>query len=101
MSRMSNLLLPITRTVTVVVSGTPVQGPDVVIPEGVKVTVKGHPSNTGTMTIADSSANAVNTGANCDRLLANQAQDHQVINMNRIWVDATVSGERVLLVSDL
>lgn len=101
MSRMLNLTTPTTRTVTVTVSGTPVQGPDVNVPDGIKVTVRAHPDNTGTITVAESSANAVNSGSSCNRLTNNQSEEYQVQNFSQIWFDATVSGEKVLLTTTL
>lgn len=98
MSRMMNLTTPTTATVTVVTSGTPVQGAtSTQIPPGVEVLVRAHPDNTGTITVAGSSAAALNTSSTCERLLAHQSITYQVQNTNQLWFDATVSGEKVLL----
>ena len=97
MSRYTNVSGFTVATITNAVAGTPVQGADVAVPEGVLVVVKGHPDNTGTITIASSSAAAVNTTATCDRLAANQSVSLQIKNTNQIWADATVAGERALI----
>lgn len=101
MCRVNNLTTPTTRTVTVVTSGTPVQGSAIAVPHGMTVTVRAHPDNTGTITIAESSANAVNTGGSCNRLTNNQSQEYQVQNFNQLWIDSTVSGDKALLTTTL
>lgn len=101
MGRMTNLTIPKTVTVTVTVAGTPVQGSTQAIPDGVKITVRAHPDNTGRVYVANSSANALAaSGANCP-LDANQAQDFHLKNLNMLWCDAAVSGEKVLLTFEL
>ena len=94
---MMNLTIPTTATVTVTTSATPVQGASAAIPPGVEVLVRAHPDNTGTITVANSSATALNTTGTCERLLAHQTITYQVQNTNQLWFDATVSGEKVLL----
>lgn len=84
-------------TITNVISGTPVQGPDYVIPSGVSVVVRAHPDNTGTIYVAESSTNAVKTSTDNIPLVANQAQDFYLTNSNRLYFDASVSGEKVLV----
>lgn len=87
----------VARIVTVATSGIPVQGPDMQVPAGFEVIVKGHQSNTGIITVASSSADALNTSSNHDRLSASQADHFQIQNFNQLWFDATVNGEQVIL----
>lgn len=75
------------RPVTLVTPGTPVQGPDVVVPHGYSVVVRmrrhaGSPNGY----VADSSANA--GGTNRSILRDNDAILLNVTNLNAIWVDA-------------
>lgn len=83
------------RRITVAVSGTPVQGDTRPIPDGVAVVVRAAPTNTGVMTVGDSSANALNTAARSTRLQNGDSVSFQVTNLNAIWADATVAGEHV------
>ena len=52
-------------------------------------------SNTGRITVGNSSANALNTGTDYFSLLQNQSMSFQVENMDLIWIDSTVSGEGI------
>ena len=97
MSRGSNLAQIRARTVTVTTSGTPVQGSDLDVPHGVKVLVKAGRLNTGVVTFAETSANALNTGSNNFDLEPSQATSAQVLNTNMLWFDSTVSGDTVKL----
>lgn len=87
----------VSRTVTVTVSGTPVQGPDIIVPGGFVVVCKGHYNNTGIITVASSSTDALNTSSNNHPLSQNQSLGVQVQNFNQLWFDASVSGEKVIL----
>lgn len=76
-------------------AATPVQGASNEIAPGVSVVVKALSANTGTVTLGNSSTNSLASGTTSFRLLANQSIDLQIVNTNRIWCDATVSGEGV------
>ena len=101
MSRMTNLTRPVTRTVTVTVALTAVQGPDVDVPAGVKISVRAHPDNTGIIHVGDTAATSLSTSSSSNPLAADQGQSYQLQNMNQLWFDATVSGEKVLLTVEL
>lgn len=95
--RASNLQEVRGRTVTVVTTGIPVQGPTLNVPHGVAVVVKAGRLNTGVVTFAESSANALNTSANNFDLESSQSAPVQVLNTNMLWFDSTVSGDTVRL----
>ena len=95
---MSNLPGLRARTVTCTVSGTPVQGPTLAVPEGIEVVVKAAAGNTGTVTVAESSANALNSDADNFPLEPGTALTIQVQNTSMLWFDSTVSGDTVRLV---
>lgn len=95
MGRSQNLTGITTGQQNVTTSGTPVQLSDVDIPAGVLVTIKAKSANTGRITLGSSSANALNTGTSFFSLGSNDATVLQVDNLNRIWIDATVSGEGI------
>lgn len=95
MSRFTNTNSFNAFTTNVVVSGTPVQLANNAVPPGIAIVVKARSTNTGTVTVGNSSANALNTATNNQRLLQNQSLELEVQNTNSIWVDATVAGEGV------
>lgn len=69
-----------------------------VIPDGVEVTIRALPTNTGTICLGSTSAKALNTATGYfrhTRLLAEQSIKTQVKNLNGLWIDATVNGEGV------
>jgi len=71
------------------------------VEDGVGVVVKAKHANTGAITIASTSALALNTNSNYDSnfsLYADQSFSLQVKNLNQIWMDATVSGEGVEII---
>lgn len=82
-------------TVTISSAGTPVQGTDYQVPAGAEVVIKAGRSNTGVVTVAESSANAVNSSSNNFDLTAGQAVSVQVQNTNQLWFDSTVSADTV------
>lgn len=84
-------------TKTITTAGTPVQGPDYTIPSGVSVVIKAGSANTGLVTVADSSANAINSSTNNFDLKAGQALSAQIANTNMLWFDSTVSLDTVRL----
>ena len=65
------------------------------VPDGVAVTVKAKNANTGNITVGYSSATALNTGTGWDSLDNNESITLQVENIDRVWLDATVTGEGV------
>lgn len=65
------------------------------VPDGVGLTIKAMYSNGGTIRIADSSAKSLNTTTGGFGLRNNESVGLQVENTNKIWLDATVSGEGV------
>jgi hypothetical protein len=63
------------------------------------VVIAYHPSNTGLIGIGNSSDNAnLATGTPFILSGAGQAISLMVDNLNRIWVDASVSGEKVMYI---
>lgn len=76
-------------------AGTPVQGTSYAVPAGAEVVIKAGSSNTGTVTMAESSANAVNSSTNNFDLKADQAVSVQIQNTNQLYFDSTVSGDTV------
>lgn len=96
-SRFSNLPKVRGAQVTVTTSGTPVQGADVTIPAGIEVTVLAHPDNTGRISVAETSAAALNTATTNMLLEAGQSVSLLVRNTNNLWFDSTVSADKVRL----
>lgn len=95
MSRMTNLENIYTGQKTVTTSGTPVQLDAATIPAGAVLMIQAKSNNTGTITIGNSSANALNTGTAHTKLLQGQAKGFQVENANAIWIDSTTSSDGV------
>ena len=86
-------------TITVPTAGTPVQGPNMAVPDGFAVSLIYHPKNTGDIGVAESSAAAnLSTGDPTILSGAGQGFDLKVTNLNLIWVDASVSGEKLMYV---
>lgn len=79
----------------VTTSGTPVQLPSQAVSGNSTVIIKAKSANTGTITIGDTSAHALNTGAAHFKLAANESLELRVSNLNQIWIDSTVSGEGI------
>lgn len=96
-------------TITITLSGhltTEIEGDTVTItlkqgrkvPDGVSVIIKAENDNTGNITIANTSAKALNTNANYDNhftLAAKDAVTVDIKNLNEVYMDATVSGDGV------
>lgn len=95
MSRISNTPAFFAAQKNVTTSGTPVALAANTIPDGAKLVVKAKSGNTGTITVGNSSTNALNTGTTSVRLAQNQSVELQVNNSELVWIDATVSGEGV------
>lgn len=96
-ARFDNLPSVHGETVTVTTSGTPVQGSDINVPKGVELLVLAHPDNTGRISLAESSADALNTGSTSMLLEAGQSVSLLVRNHSNLWFDSTVSGDTVRL----
>lgn len=89
---------PAMQYVTVTTAGTPVQGPSITIPDGFRLVVAYHPSNTGVIGVGGSSANAnLSTGTPFRLTAAGQALEYKLTNANLLWFDTTVSGDKVML----
>ena len=65
------------------------------VPEGVAVVVKAMYANTGNICVANSSARALNTGTGHFKLRSNESVSLQVSDVDKVWLDASVSGEGV------
>jgi hypothetical protein len=98
-TKLGNRTSFVTGFITVTTAGTPVQGPDIAVAPGKAVVIAYHPNNTGLIGIGNSSANAkLSTGTPFILSGAGQAISLMVDNLNRIWVDASVSGEKVMYI---
>lgn len=100
-SRFSNLPHVKAAQVTCTVSGTPVQGSDVAVPAGIEVVVLAHPDNTGRVSVAESSASALNSASTSMLLEPGQSVSVLVRNFSNLWFDSTVSGDKVRLFSEM
>lgn len=99
-------------TITLTKSGiltTEVEGDTVVmtstkgipVSDGVKVVIKAESDNTGSITIADTSAKALNTNTdyfNNFALAKGESVEVSVKNLNQIWMDSTVNGDGVEII---
>ncbi len=77
----------------VAVAGTAVQVGNVQIPDGFKATVKAESSNIGLIEVGGTAAEA--QGATAYLLAANESIEVKTINLNVVWIDATVSTDGV------
>jgi len=71
------------------------------IPDGIKAVVKANDDNDGSITLADTSAKAINTNTSyfSNYVLDNgQAVELYIKNLNQIWMDATSSGDGVNII---
>jgi len=73
------------------------QSAGVIVPEGVKILIKAFDSNTGVVTVGYSSTTALNTSTYNYRLLNLEAIELQVDNINKIWLDSTATGDKVMV----
>lgn len=97
-SRMLNLSQTHFETVTITVAGTAQSPTTFPVPDGVSVVVMGHPSNTGTIKVADTAAHAQSAaGTNNVALAAQQAAGFQLTDPSLLFLDATVSGEKAII----
>jgi len=98
-TKLGNRTSFVTGFITVTTAGTPVQGPNIAVAPGKAVVIAYHPDNTGKIGIGNSSANAnLSTGTPFILSGAGQAVSLMVDNLNRIWVDASVNGEKVMYI---
>lgn len=100
-TRITNLPAFSTFLKTVTTAGTPVQlTSGQVLPDGIAVLIKAKKTNTGEITVGNSSANALNTSGTCFRLSAGESISIQLTNANLIWIDSTVNGEGVEVLTE-
>jgi len=83
--------------VTVPIAGTPVQPTATAVPDGEIACFRAHPDNTGLIYLADSSANALSSSSAHIPLAANQAEAIQVKDISKVWCNASVGGEKVII----
>lgn len=81
--------------VTVATSGTPVQLDTFAVESDQMVLVKAPTTNAGTISIGNSSAEAIKTNAENFRLTAGQSVELKVPNTNEIWIDSTQNSDVV------
>jgi hypothetical protein len=79
--------------IAVSTAGTPVQGPNLAIPNNFQVLIKSLSSNTGTMYLGESSSNA--SSANGFPLAPGDFVVLKLTNLNLVWVNSSVNGESV------
>lgn len=65
------------------------------VTDGISVNIKAKKNNTGEITVGYSSATALNSVSGHVKLDSNESIGLQVNNIDRIWLDATVTGEGV------
>lgn len=78
----------------VTTAGTPVQLPNRPIPGGMSVLIKAKNTNTGRIKIGPDTSNLNFT------LGSNESISIRVTNLNRIWIDSTVNGEGIEILSE-
>lgn len=85
-------------TVTIASAGTAQQATSVPVPDGAEVVYMGHPDNTGSIKVSDTAAKAqAATGDGNVPILANMSIVYQVEDPSIPYIDATVSGEKVII----
>lgn len=85
-------------TVTVAVAGVATNPTTFPVPDGVSVVVMAHPSNTGTIKVGSTAANAQSAvGVNNIPLAANVSASFQLTDPLLLFIDATVAGERAIV----
>lgn len=67
------------------------------IADGVEIVLKGHPDNTGTLYLANSATNASSSSLFMYPLEAGEALSLQVKSLNAVWVNASVSGDKIII----
>lgn len=78
-------------------AGTPEQlsATSVPIVSGLPTVIKAKQTNTGSITIGNSSSKALNTGTGCFRLTPGQAVSIRISDLNEVWLDTTVNAEGI------
>lgn len=79
----------------VTTAGTPVQLDNVSIPYGFPVPIIAKPGNTGLIYFGNSAADCADAAKRFDGISAGLAVSKHVVNLNEVWIDASVSGEGV------
>lgn len=98
MARFLNSKQIYVETVTILAAGTAQQATSVPVPDGVSVLYRAHPDNTGYIKIADTAAKAqASTGAGNVPLANSEGVTYQITNPSIPYIDATVSGEKVVV----
>ena len=100
MSRFTNTASFKTGQKTVSVSGTPVRvfsGGELGT-AGLKVTLRAFLTNTGKITLGNSSANALNSGTSHFPLYPGESVSLQIKLFQDLWIDAAVNGEGVAFI---
>jgi len=76
---------------TITLPGTAEQLPDIDVPDGFDVVIRGHPDNTGYIYVGTTQAQAE---ARTIPLGPDDSYSIRVTNLNLVWVDIQVAGER-------
>ena len=98
MARFINSQQIYVETVTIAVAGTAQQATSVPVPDGISVVYLAHPDNTGYIKIADTEAKAqAAIGVGNVPLPNDKAAAYQIQDPSIPYIDATVSGERVIV----
>ena len=98
MSRMLNSASFEVETVTITAAGTAQSPTTFPVPDGVRVSVMGHPDNTGYIKVGQTAAKAqAAMGANNVPLAGSVSASFQLTNTNLLFLDATVSGEKAIV----
>lgn len=97
MTRMTQLRTFDVKTLTVSSPGTAVQGPDEEVEDGVKVSVRAHPDNSGKVYVANNASDAQNKGDNAEPLYAGGGFLIQIGNLSQIYVDADNASDKLIL----
>ncbi len=79
----------------VTASGTPVKLPAQSVDGDQSILIKAKTTNTGIITVGNSSDSALNSGSGHFKLAAGEALELSSNNSGNVWIDATVSGEGV------
>ena len=88
------------QVVTVAASGTPVQLPSVVVPDGASVTIRAKVDNNNKkIYLADSSANTA-LASNRLVLRAGESVEMRLQNINSVWIDSNSNGAQVEVLAE-
>ena len=85
----------VTGQVVVAAAGTPVQGPNVAVPDGIPIAILAFPGNGGLIYIGNSLAEVLAAGARWDGIGAGGGVTLNIRNLNAVWFDAVNNGEGV------